>query len=99
MSVSSDSVSALKETSTSQRVAEAAHEAVEEAAAKAEKVERQLRDHAAQAGEKLEASQEVAMEQMERSIERIESFVKSRPIAAAGIAFAAGVMATALLRR
>lgn len=85
--------------SIAQRVAISAHETIDSAASKADEIEQQLRDGAAKAGTKLEASQEAATAQVERSLEKLESFVKGRPIAAAGIAFAAGVLATALLRR
>ena len=47
----------------------------------------------------MTSSQQVAGEQLERSLAQLESFVKERPLAATGIAFAAGVLATALLRR
>lgn len=85
--------------SITQRIASSAHETIDDAAVKAEQLEGHLRAGAAKAGTKLEASQEAATAQVEKSLAKLESFVKSRPIAAAGIAFAAGVLATALLRR
>jgi ElaB/YqjD/DUF883 family membrane-anchored ribosome-binding protein len=85
--------------SIAQRVAISAHETIDSAASKADEIEQQLRVGAAKAGTKLEASQDAATAQVEKSLEKLESFVKGRPIAAAGIAFAAGVLATALLRR
>jgi ElaB/YqjD/DUF883 family membrane-anchored ribosome-binding protein len=85
--------------SIAQRVAISAHETIDSAASKADEIEQQLRVGASKAGTKLEASQEAATAQVEKSLAKLESFVKGRPIAAAGIAFAAGVLATALLRR
>lgn len=85
--------------STSRRVAKAAHEAIDEGADRAEKLERQLRSKAGEAGERVEASQAAAAAKIEDSMDRLEAFVKERPIAATGIAFAAGVLATVLLRR
>lgn len=85
--------------SISQRVASSAHDTIDSAAVKAEELELQLRAGAVKAGQKLEDSQEATSAQVDKSLAKLESFVKSRPIAAAGIAFAAGVLATALLRR
>ena len=62
-------------------------------------MEQRLRAGAEQAGEKLEAGQEAASKQVDRTVAQAEAFINERPIAAAGIAFAAGVLATALLRR
>jgi ElaB/YqjD/DUF883 family membrane-anchored ribosome-binding protein len=84
---------------TIERVAAAAHEAIDGAAGRAELVEQQLREKAAQAVEKLDGAQSAASEQVERSIKRLETLVRQRPVAAAGIAFAAGVLATVMLRR
>jgi ElaB/YqjD/DUF883 family membrane-anchored ribosome-binding protein len=85
--------------SVTQRVASSAHDTIDHAAAKAEELEGHLRAGVVKAGTKLDASQEAATAQVEKSLAKLESFVKGRPIAAAGIAFAAGVLATALLRR
>ena len=85
--------------SVTERVASSAHETIDSAAAKAEGIEQQLREGAVKAGKKLEESQEATMAQVDKSLSELESFVKGRPIAAAGIAFVAGVLATALLRR
>jgi ElaB/YqjD/DUF883 family membrane-anchored ribosome-binding protein len=85
--------------SITQRVASSAHDTINSAAVKADELEVHLRAGAVKAGTKLEASQEAATAQVEKSLAKLETFVKGRPIAAAGIAFAAGVLATALLRR
>ncbi len=85
--------------SITQRVASSAHDTIDNAAGKAEELEVQLRAGAVKAGQKLEDSQEATTAQVDKSLAKLESFVKGRPIAAAGIAFAAGVLATALLRR
>ncbi len=85
--------------SITQRVASSAHESIDSASGKAEEIESQLRAGAVKAGAKLEESQEATIAQVEESLTKLGSFVKGRPIAAAGIAFAAGVLATVLLRR
>jgi ElaB/YqjD/DUF883 family membrane-anchored ribosome-binding protein len=84
---------------TTRRAADAAHSVIDDTAAKAEVVEQNLRQKAAKASRKVEASQEAAVQKFESSIAKAEAFAKEQPIAAAGIAFAAGVIASALLRR
>jgi len=71
------------------RLASAAHEAINEAAVRAAPLETQIRTKAVVN----------ATEQVEHSLDQLQSFVKERPLTAAGIAFAAGMIATVLLRR
>jgi ElaB/YqjD/DUF883 family membrane-anchored ribosome-binding protein len=96
---SSVASSAEPHRSITQRIASSAHETIDSAAVKADELELHLRAGAVKAGTKLESTQEAATAQVEKSLAKLESFVKDRPIAAAGIAFAAGVLATVLLRR
>ncbi|MGB5246384.1 MAG: hypothetical protein WBN34_07535, partial [Woeseia sp.] len=83
--------------SVTERVASSAHETIDHAAARAEELEVHLRSGAAKAGAKFDKSQDAATAKVEKSLAKLETFVKGRPIAAAGIAFAAGILATALL--
>jgi len=102
MSNSPESVSTFDspaEAPATNRAAKAAHDAIDSTKSKAEEVERQLRRKAAVAGEKVEHSQEVAAEKFDRTLDDVQAFIKEKPVAAAGIAFAAGVIATSLLRR
>lgn len=85
--------------STTEKVAHAAHDAIDGAARKAQPVEKQIRQQAYRAHEQLDATQAAAMEHMEESLRNIEKFVKQRPVAATGIAFAAGALAAIMLRR
>ena len=85
--------------STTSKVASRAHDAIDDAASRAEPVEHKLRDRAGKAQERLDASQEQARQQVQQTIESLEDFIKRRPATAAAIAFAAGVVTTALLRR
>ncbi len=85
--------------SITQRVASSAHETIDSAAGKAEELESQLRAGAVKAANQLEETQDAATAKVDKSLVQLESFVKGRPVAAAGIAFALGVLATALLRR
>lgn len=101
MSTSNEAMAGVSTTgdSTTRKVAKAAHDAIETTANKAEGLEHELRQRAAHAGDKVGASQEAVARQFESTVSEVETFVRQRPVAAAGIAFAAGVLATALLRR
>jgi ElaB/YqjD/DUF883 family membrane-anchored ribosome-binding protein len=65
-------------------LAEAAHGVIDDIASKAEAIE---------------VSQEQAVEKISRSISDAEAFAKERPVTAAGIAFALGILTSVLLRR
>jgi len=85
--------------STTRKVASVAHQAIDDAAEKAEPVEKNLRNQASKAGEQIEATQAAATEQVQQSLKNVETFVRDKPVAATGIAFAAGVLTTLILRR
>lgn len=85
--------------STTNRVAQAMHDIVDETAEKAETFEAQLRENASSAGEDLEAGQDLVQQQIDESLAKVERFVKEQPVASAGIAFAAGIVVSAMLRR
>ncbi|HEX5787267.1 MAG TPA: hypothetical protein VFY03_03745 [Woeseiaceae bacterium] len=85
--------------STTSRVAEKAHRAIDESASRAENLERKVRDKAGEAQDKLAASRQRASLKVDESLGEVEAFVRERPLAATGIAFAAGVLVAALLRR
>ncbi len=97
--VSNKTLSANDSATTTHKVATAAHDAIDSAAKKAEPVEQQIRERASKAGEQMEATQAAAVRQVEDSMQKIEKFVRERPVAATGMAFAAGVLATLILRR
>lgn len=85
--------------STTSQVADSAHKIIDVAATKAEKAEAEVRERAQAVGDKAEATQEMATQKVEKMLSQTETFVREQPIAAAGLAFAVGVVATALLRR
>jgi ElaB/YqjD/DUF883 family membrane-anchored ribosome-binding protein len=85
--------------STTRQAANSAHEFIDAAASKAEKAEKEVRARAEAVGHKAEATQELASKKAEKVLSQTEVFVREQPIAAAGLAFAAGVVASALLRR
>jgi ElaB/YqjD/DUF883 family membrane-anchored ribosome-binding protein len=76
-----------------------AHEAVDQTADKAEVMEEKLRAEAAHAAEKASAGKDQAIEKWDEAVKGVDHFMRQRPVAAAGIAFGAGVVAALLLRR
>lgn len=86
-------------TSTTQKAATIAHDAIDQAAGKAEPLEQKVRDQAHVAQDKFKASSAEASEQIHQQVENVETFIKQRPVAATGIAFAAGMLAAIILRK
>jgi len=87
------------EAPTTHKMASVAHDAIEDAARKVEPIEQQLREQAHKAGEQMEATQAAAMKQVEQSMKKVETFVREQPVAATGLAFAAGAVFALILRR
>lgn len=84
---------------TSKRAAAIAHDAIDSASGKAEQVEEKVRAEAAKLAEKSSEGAAEAKKQFDATVNRVEGFVKERPLAAAGIAFAAGALGALLLKR
>lgn len=76
-----------------------AHEAVDTASAKAEGVERKVRDEARRVSDKVDRGEARARHQIDETLTSMEEFIRERPMAAAGMAFAAGMIAAMILRR
>jgi ElaB/YqjD/DUF883 family membrane-anchored ribosome-binding protein len=87
-----------RETATD-RFAAKAHETVDSIAERAQRAEREVRGAAARTAEQARDFQEQATERAEQTIRRAGSYVESNPLAFVGIAFAAGVLLSTLLRR
>jgi len=85
--------------STTQKVAGVAHDAIDGAAKKATSVEHQLREQAHKASEQVGDVQAAAKHQVEQTMQTVENFIRERPVAATGLAFAAGALAALILRR
>ena len=62
-------------------------------------LEKDVRHSATMATESIAASKSTIDESLQQSVNRVTEFASTKPAAAAGIAFAAGVLATTLLRR
>lgn len=90
--------SALNSPAT-EKACEATHNAVDAMAVKAAAAEDALRKTASSSQETLAHKQEEIKLQLQNSLSKTRELVAQNPLATAGIAFAAGVALTALLRR
>ena len=82
-----------------ERASQAAHHAVDNVATKASAAEDTLRKTAAESAEAIAQKQEAIKQQLQSSYSKTRELAAQNPLATAGIAFAAGVLFTALLRR
>lgn len=85
--------------STTERVAARAHETVDGLAHRAERAEREIRGAAARTAEQAREFQDRATESAEQGARRVAQYVETNPLTCVGIAFAAGVIFSSLLRR
>lgn len=83
-------------TDTGRRLAE---DVLEKASEKAGSFERKVRDESAQLGEEVRERRREAGETMDATLADLENYIRERPVAAAGMAFAAGVLTALILRR
>lgn len=81
----------------SDKVQNTLHESVDTLAEKAASTEDRLRHAAQSSSENLAAKQQEVQEKWEQS--SVKKYATENPIATAGIAFAAGVLLTSILRR
>ena len=82
-----------------EKAVEAVHHAVDAVAIKAAAAEDTLRKTAASSQETLAHKQEEIKQQLQLSYSKTRELAAQNPLATAGLAFAAGVLLTALLRR
>lgn len=82
-----------------EKAVEAAHHAVDAVAVKAAAAEDTLRKTAASSQQTLADKQQEIKQQLQLSYSKTRELAAQNPLATAGIAFAAGVLLTALLRR
>lgn len=81
------------------RAAHVAHETVDRVADHARSAEDRLRESASHASEQARATAEQARERGREYADTVQGFVRSRPLAALGIAFVAGCLFSHLGRR
>ena len=82
-----------------ERVAEKVHSAVDKVAAKAQVREEQLRASAAQTEAQLRELGAKTQRTAGETVTQVEAYVKANPLTSAGIAFAAGFVLSAILRK
>jgi ElaB/YqjD/DUF883 family membrane-anchored ribosome-binding protein len=85
--------------STSDRLASMAHETIDRVAPKANRAEHEVRGAAAKAADSARLMQGQAAQAAEENVRKLRSYIESNPLTTAGIAFAAGVLLSALVRR
>jgi ElaB/YqjD/DUF883 family membrane-anchored ribosome-binding protein len=85
--------------STTDRLASMAHETIDRITPKANRAEHEVRGAATKAADSAKLMQEHAVEAAEDRLRTARSYAESNPLTTAGIAFAAGVLLTALFRR
>jgi ElaB/YqjD/DUF883 family membrane-anchored ribosome-binding protein len=85
--------------STTDRIAEKAHETIDRAAARSNELEEDVRRAAADTAERVRRREERLETSVDQNLEKIKDYVQKNPIASAGIAFVAGVLLSSLLRR
>jgi ElaB/YqjD/DUF883 family membrane-anchored ribosome-binding protein len=76
-----------------------AHETIDRVTPKANRVETEMRDTAARAAEGVKNLEEQALDTAKNGLHRVEAFIDANPLMSAGIAFAAGALLSALIRR
>ncbi|MEM6640715.1 MAG: DUF883 domain-containing protein [Pseudomonadota bacterium] len=84
---------------TTDRATALAHSAIDNAATKARQIENDVRRGADRAGTKVTESRESVDKAVKDGVDQVTAFAKERPGTTVGLAFAAGVLASALLRR
>lgn len=82
-----------------ERSVAAAHEAIDNLSARIAKTEKSVREMVSGSGSNFSEKQEELKTRMDESMERTRQYVEENPLMAAGIAFAAGAVVAALLRR
>ncbi|HEY8518611.1 MAG TPA: hypothetical protein VIN61_00915 [Gammaproteobacteria bacterium] len=81
------------------RLAAKAHEAIDKAATTASHAEQHVRATATKAADAARRSEQQIEQKLGDSVERLRRYVERNPMTSAGIAFAAGVILSSLLRR
>lgn len=84
---------------TAQRLAQKAHEVVDKVAAQADMAEQRLREACTDAGSKLQMSGDDLKARYGDVNTRVSSYIHEHPLTALGVAFGAGVLLAALMRR
>ncbi|ALP53578.1 hypothetical protein Tel_10775 [Candidatus Tenderia electrophaga] len=84
---------------TTDRISERAHESVDRVAEIAGKGEERIRHGAADAEARVRDAGQKAKKRSNEALQSISGLVRDKPLISLGLAFAAGTLLTALLRR
>jgi ElaB/YqjD/DUF883 family membrane-anchored ribosome-binding protein len=84
---------------TTDRIAGMAHDGIDQVARTANHAEHSIRDVAAKTSEAAKHTQEQAAATANESLRKLRLYVEENPLTTAGIAFAAGVLLSSLVRR
>lgn len=84
---------------TTDRLSERAHESVDRIARTAGKGEERVRHEAADAEARVRDVGQKAREKSDEALRTLDVFVRDRPLLSIGLAFAAGSLVSALVRR
>jgi ElaB/YqjD/DUF883 family membrane-anchored ribosome-binding protein len=74
-------------------------ETIDRVIPKANRAEQEVRGAATRAADGAKLLQEHAVEATEENLRKVRSYIETNPLTTAGIAFAAGVLLSALIRR
>jgi hypothetical protein len=85
--------------STTDRLASMAHETIDGVSPTVNRAEHEVRGSATRALDEAKLMQEHAVEAAEDNLRRLRSYAESNPLVTAGIAFAAGALLSAWVRR
>jgi ElaB/YqjD/DUF883 family membrane-anchored ribosome-binding protein len=84
---------------TTDRLASIAHETLDRVTSEANRAEREVRGAAIKAADSAKRLQEHAAAAAEDNLRKLKSYAESNPLITVGIAFAAGALLSALIRR
>lgn len=85
----------FRKDTASERLAAKAHDTVDHVAERAAQAEREVRDAAARTADRVRDASATA----EQGMRRLAAYLDSNPLTCVGIAFAAGMLISSLLRR
>ena len=84
---------------TTDRLAAMAHETIDRVAETANHAEHEVRSAATRTAEKAKHAQDQMVATADENLSKVRSYVQQNPLTSAGIAFAAGVILSSLIRR
>ncbi len=93
------SKSASGDHATTDRLSEHAHESVDRISKTAGKAEERIRHEAADVEARVRDAGQKAKERSDETLQFINVFVRDKPLISLGLAFAAGTLLSAILRR